>query len=148
MRLTTSQLQMVEAGRARLHQREQMMVAAVDTVHEGDEIGGAVRQARARRCARRLDRLDTSRVKMRTCDRRRGCTGGACALAAPGLPADRHPLAFGLPVGRHFRPDLDLDEHAFVVTEPEAVALETGRGIDQLDALILDARLQARQVMA
>ncbi len=34
-----------------------------------------------------------------------------------------------------------------MVAEPEAIALESGRRIDQLDALVLDACLQPREVL-
>ena len=67
---------------------------------------------------------------------------------APATPAgDGDPLAVGLLVGRHLGRDLHLDQHAFMIAEPEAVALEAGRRIDQLDAGAFDARLQPRQVV-
>src|SRR4029079_13859210 len=140
---------MVEAGRARLHQSEQMMVAAVDAVHESDEVGGAVRQAQAKRALVELDRLqyvagEDENVRQAARPHRRGFRTRAGAGLAGG---NAHPLTLGLPVGRHFGPDLDLDQHALMVAEPEAIALETGRRIDQLDALVLNARLQARQVI-
>jgi hypothetical protein len=40
---------MVETGRDGFHQRKEMMIAAVDAMHERDEIGGAVGQAQAKR---------------------------------------------------------------------------------------------------
>ena len=49
--------------------------------------------------------------------------------------------------GDTFGADLHLDQHVFVIAEPEAVALEAGRRIDQLDAGALDARLQPRQIL-
>src|SRR5664280_956863 len=68
-----------------------------------------------------------------------GGTGGAGRRARP--------LAFRLLTGRYFGPDLHLDQHVFMITEPEPVALEAGRRIDQFDAAALDARLQPRQIL-
>ena len=47
----------MEAGRARFHQRQQMMIAAVDAVHEGDDVGRFVGQAQAERPLIEFDRL-------------------------------------------------------------------------------------------
>ena len=54
--LATSQLQWWKPGARRFHQRQQMMVAAVDAVHEGDQVGGAVGQAQAQLALVEIDR--------------------------------------------------------------------------------------------
>ena len=140
---------MVEAGRRRFHQRQHVMVAAVNAVHEGDEVRRAIRQAQAERALVELDRLEHVagedqhvRQTARPHRRRLGAHGGA-GLAG----GNRHPLAVRFLVGRHFRRHLDFHQHAFVVAKPEAVALETRRRVDQLDALAFDAGLEPADVL-
>ena len=139
----------VEARRRRLHQRQHVMVAAVNAGHERHQILGAVGQAQSERALVELDRLEHvagedqhMRQPTRPHRRRHGAHGGG-SLAG----GNCHPLAVRFLVGRHLRRDLDFHQHAFVVAEPEAVALEPRRRIDQLDAFAFDAGLQPRNVL-
>src|ERR1039458_10272930 len=68
-----------------------------------------------------------------------GGTGGASRRARP--------LAVRLLTGRHLGGDLHFEQHVFMIAEPEPIALEAGRRIDQFDAAALDARLQPRQIL-
>ena len=53
---------MVEAGRGGFHQRQHMMIAAVDAVHERHQVGGAVGQAQAELALVEFDRgVDVAR---------------------------------------------------------------------------------------
>ena len=140
---------MVEAGRRRLHQRQHVMIAAVDAVQEGDAVGGAIGQAQAQRTlvegGRGLDvaREDQHMRQPARPHRRRFLPRGGAGYAA----RRRRPYAFALAIGRHFARDLHLDQHAFGIAKPETVAFEAGRRIDQSDALAFDARFQPRQVV-
>src|SRR5215510_11318096 len=58
-----------------------------------------------------------------------------------------NPLAFRFAVRRHFRPDLHFDQNTLMIAEPEAIALEAGGRIDELDTLPFDASLEPRQVL-
>src|SRR5690348_12371332 len=110
-----------------------MMIAAVDAVHERNQIRRAIRQAQAKRPLIEGDRVGyvarenkDVRQATRTNQRRFRARGG------PGLSCGyRNPMAFRLPVRRYFRPDLHLDQHTLVVAEPEPVGLKTWRRIDQ-----------------
>ena len=90
--LPTSQREMMEAGRVRMGEGDHVMVAAVDAVQKGDAVAGMVGEAHAeRRAYRSRSPSSTSRVKRRTCERRRGQVRGAAAR--PGAPRAFGPVA-------------------------------------------------------
>jgi hypothetical protein len=140
---------MMKARRGGFHQGQKVMVAAVDSVHEGNEVGGTIGKPKTKRTLVELDRLGNVTGKdqdvrepartHRGSFLSRGCAGGSCE--------DGDPLAVRFPVGRHLAPDFHFDQHAFMVAEPETIAFEARRRVDKLDALLFDARFQARKVV-
>ena len=121
----------------------------MDAVHERHQVGGAVGQAQAERALIELDRgvdIGGEGQDMRQpAPPHRRPLGADRGAGSAGWR--RRPLAFRLLMGRHLGPDLDLDQDVFGIAEPEAVAREAGRRIDQLDAAALDTRLQPRQIL-
>ena len=140
---------MMKARRGRFHQRQQMMVAAVDAVHERDQIAGAVGQAQAQVARVELHRgVDVAGEGQDVRQPARPYRRRLLPRRSAGRTARRrNKLTLGLLVRRYLGADLHLDQQIFMVAEPGAVAFEAGRRVDQLDAVAFDARLQQRQVV-
>ena len=88
-------------------------------------------------------------VKASTCDSRRGRTTGALArTGAPTTPSgDEDHVPGVLWSGETFGSDLDLEQETGRIAQPEAVALEAARRIDEFDAARLGAFLQIGQIV-
>ena len=94
--LATSHEQWWKPGARRFHQRQHVMIAAVNAMHEGDEVGGAVGQAQAERALVEFDRgadVGGEDQHMRQAARAHGgALSRVVAAATPG-PTVSHSLA-------------------------------------------------------
>jgi len=90
-----------------------------------------------------------SLVTIRTCDNRRAARAALAAAARPQrrLPARMSRLPGALCAGRRLGRNLDLDENAFAVAEPETIALEPRRRVEQRDAIAFDARPERGKIL-
>ena len=126
------------------------MVAAVDAVHEGDQIAGAVRQPHAQHVAIERDRLRDvpgEQQNMRE-PARLHSAAPCCGSARSGGRARRRPCVnLRLLVGRAFLGHADFDERAVRIAEPQPVGLEALGRIEPVDAHALQPLAEARHVV-
>ena len=128
---------MMDPGPARLREGEDVMVAAVHRVHEGDDVG-AVGQAQAEIARIERDRArSTSVVNISMCESRRGRTIGALArTGAPATPSgDDDQVPDVLWSGDTFAATLTSTSTPAGIAQPEAVAREARGRIEDLGAV-------------
>ena len=138
----------VQPGSGRLRERQDVMVAAVDGVHEGDAVGTVGETQADDVRVERQRAIDVGgehehvRQPARPHDRRLGPHRRARHAFRR-----RRPGPGRLVCRRHLGRDLDLDEQAGRIPKPEAVALETLGRVDERDAVRFRALLQIGQVV-
>ena len=126
------------------------MIAAVNAMHEGDHVAGAVGEPQPQHLAVELDRLrDVAREQQHVREPARLHHGLACSSSArratPGAE-DRFSKR-RLLVRRAFLGDANLDRRAVGIAKPDAVRLRAGRRVDARDAQLIEPRAEARQVI-
>ena len=141
--------QVVHAGRARLAERDHVVIAAVDAVHEGDALAGVVGKPQPKHLRIEVDGLHHvggEDEHMRE-PARMGAFDGA-AVRRPALERRRGPLdERALLVRRGLRRDRDLDQVAVMVMDPDPVRVDPLRRIDALDAERLEAFGEAVEIV-
>src|SRR4029077_14111250 len=132
---------MVNARRVGPCECDQMMVAPMDAVQKRDVVAGMIGQAQAEHTGVELDRLAyVTREHQDVCETARVCASHRAAERRPTLTgsggADPKPALF---VGRRFRGNLDLDQIAVMVVEPNSVRVDARRRIEPSDPQRLQA---------
>ena len=141
--------QVMQAGAFRFHERDHVVIAAVDGVHEGDHVAGTVGEPQPQRLAVEHDGLGNIAGEdqhMREPPRLHHRDLAAARSGRDSGHAPKHRERRFL-VGRTFFRHPDLNRSAIGVAEPEPVRFGAGRRIDARNPHAVEPLAKARQVI-